>query len=203
MRKMIKRVMLCLAIVLSGWCGSVIADRNSLRESIIRMHVVANSDSMEDQSVKLKIRDAVLKEMETGFAQISDPEAAKKYLQENLTKIEMVAKDILKAGGFEETATATLCKEAFGTRKYDTFTMPAGVYEALRITIGTGEGKNWWCVVFPSLCVPTTSADFTEVAASAGFTDSLNGALTGEGEYQLRFYSLEVLGRLENILFVE
>ena len=93
----------------------------------------------------------------------------------------------------------TLQKEVFDTRVYDTFTLPAGVYEALRITIGSGEGKNWWCVVFPTLCVPATSEGFEDVAAGAGFPESLTKSL--EGEYEIRFYLLDLLGKLEGYLF--
>ena len=103
--------------------------------------------------------------------------------------------------GFDGEAAVSLCKEAFDTRYYETFTLPAGVYEALRITIGEGNGKNWWCVVFPSLCVPATSSGFEDAAVGAGFSDTLSGAVTGEEDYEVRFYLLDTLGRLENILF--
>ena len=90
---------------------------------------------------------------------------------------------------------ATLDKEVFDTRYYDTFTLPAGVYEALRITIGEGEGKNWWCVGFPTLCLPATSEGFEDVAAGAGFPDTLTAALEGERGYRVRFILLDLLGK--------
>ena len=77
--------------------------------------------------------------------------------------------------------------------------MPAGTYDALRITVGEGQGQNWWCVVFPQLCLPAVSEGFEDTAAGAGFSDSLTGAL--EGEYQVRFFLLDCLGWLENFLF--
>ena len=92
----------------------------------------------------------------------------------------------------------TLGKEVFDTRYYDTFTLPAGVYEALRITIGEGQGKNWWCVVFPTLCVPATSDGFEDVAAGAGFPDALTSALEGESGYELRFFLLDLLGKWQS-----
>ena len=95
----------------------------------------------------------------------------------------------------------TLCKEAFDTRYYDTFTLPAGIYEALRITIGEGEGHNWWCVAFPSLCLSATSEEFADKAAGAGFPDSLTGALDGEEKYEVRFFLLDALGELEKFLY--
>ena len=92
----------------------------------------------------------------------------------------------------------TFCKENFGTRLYDTFRLPAGIYEALRITIGEGEGQNWWCVAFPTLCVPATSEGFEGVAAGAGFPDRLNEALKDQESYSIRFFLLDCMGRVEN-----
>ena len=86
---------------------------------------------------------------------------------------------------------------------YETFRLPAGVYESLRIVIGTGEGHNWWCVVFPSLCIPATSSGFADIAVGAGFDSSLTAALEGQAGYEIRFYLLDQLGRLENIFFQE
>jgi stage II sporulation protein R len=90
--------------------------------------------------------------------------------------------------------------EEFSKRVYDTFSLPAGLYESLRIIIGEGEGKNWWCVVFPELCLPATSEGFEETASCAGFPDALTAALEGEEGYEIRFFLLDVLGRLENLI---
>jgi len=86
-------------------------------------------------------------------------------------------------------------------RNYDTFRLPAGVYESLRIVIGEGEGKNWWCVVFPELCLPATAEGFESVAVGSGFSEALSGALTGETQYEIRFFLLDCFGRLENFFF--
>lgn len=203
MKKLIKRVGVCLILAALVWCGTLIADRERLNEELIRLHVVANSDSEEDQSIKLQVRDAVTKSLQSDLEKLADVEEAKAYLKANLPKIQAVANEALAKAGFDGEAVVTLCKEAFETRYYDTFTLPAGVYEALRITIGEGEGHNWWCVVFPSLCVPATTGGFADTAAAAGFPESLSGALTGETEYEVRFFCLDALGKLENILFRE
>lgn len=201
MRKLMRRIVFCFLLAALVWCGTLIADREALNEELIRLHVVANSDSEADQTIKLRVRDAVVESLQSAMSDVADVEQAKAYLQENLPKIQEIANSVLKEAGYDGEAVVTLCKEAFDTRYYDTFTLPAGVYEALRITIGEGEGHNWWCVVFPTLCVPATSEGFEDVAAGAGFSDALNGALTGETEYEVRFYLLDALGRLENILF--
>ena len=201
MRKMGRRVLFCLVLAATVWCTGILADRERLNEELIRLHVVAASDSDIDQSVKLKVRDAVLKGLQKSMADITDVEAAKTYLRENLPKVTALANDALKAAGYEGNAVVTFCKETFDKRIYDTFTLPAGIYESLRIVIGEGEGKNWWCVVFPEFCMPAAGRGFADVAAGVGFSDALTGALTGEESYEVRFFVLDLLGKLENKFF--
>lgn len=201
MRKMVARIGICLLIAVCFWCGSLVSDRQRLREDLIRLHVVGNSDSQQDQILKLKVRDAVTSSLQEGLADLGDVQQAKEYLQNNLRYIEEVASLVLREMGCEDSVKATLCLENFETRIYETFTLPAGVYQSLRIVIGNGEGKNWWCVVFPSFCIPAVSEDVETVAQAAGFPEALRGALVGETGYELRFGALDILGRLENILF--
>lgn len=201
MKKILKRIILCACISACFWGWGIIRDREKLNEELIRLHVVAASDSETDQTIKLQVRDAVIASLSQGMAQVTDIEQAKAYIRENLPKIQQAANDSLEALGCEKEAVATLKDEVFDTRFYDTFTLPAGVYEALRITIGEGEGKNWWCVVFPTLCVPATSEGFEDVAAGAGFPDALTAALEGEEGYEIRFWLLDFLGKLEGYLF--
>lgn len=203
MRKCIKRMLFCLVLAVTVWCTALLCDRMTLNSDLIRFHVVANSDSAQDQQIKLEVRDAVIKSLESAMEQMTDVEEAKAYLRENLPKIQAVANEALSAAGFDGEAVVSLCREAFDTRYYDTFTLPAGVYESLRITIGDGAGKNWWCVVFPTLCVPATAVGFQDTAASAGFSQSLSSVLTEKEEYEIRFFLLDALGKLENILFEE
>ena len=200
MRKLLKRIGICFLIVCLVWCGTVIADRQRLREELIRLHVVAASDSDEDQALKLRVRDAVVESLEDAMADLTDAEQAKAYLQENLPKIENLANQVLQEAGCTDTVQVSLAAEEFATRVYDTFTLPAGLYDSLRIIIGEGEGHNWWCVVFPSLCIPATSDGFEDTAAGAGFPDSLTGALEGEDGYEVRFFLLDALGSFENLI---
>ncbi len=198
MKKITKRLGICLLFAICVWSGRILADREVLSEQLIRLHVVANSDSQEDQTVKLQVRDAILESLQKDLTDIADVSQAKAYLEENLPKMERIANSTLEAAGFQQEAVVTLCKEAFDTRYYDTFTLPAGVYESLRITIGEGQGHNWWCVAFPSLCLPATTAGFADTAAGAGFSDTLTDTLTGEGDYEIRFFFLDTLGQLQN-----
>lgn len=196
MRKMLRRIGILLLVVVSVWLGGVLADRQRLREDILRLHVVGASDSAEDQQVKLRVRDAVLATLEEGLADLKDLDQAAAYVEEMLPRLEQTANRVLEESGFREKVTVSLGEEAFPMREYDSFSLPAGVYQALRVVIGDGAGKNWWCVVFPQLCLSATAEEFDEVSA---FSDTLNDSLTGE--YEIRFWVLDKLGELENFLW--
>ena len=195
MKKVLMAVFFCL---LATGIWNLAADRQTLKNQVVRLHVVGASDSDEDQAIKLQVRDAVLESLDHS---IDNAEEAKAYLAENLDRIEATANRVLAETGCGDTASVTLQKEAFDTRVYDTFTLPAGVYDALRITIGEGEGRNWWCVVFPSLCMPETTQGFEAVAVGAGFSDDLTDTLTGE--YEVRFLLLDLIGQVENFFHRE
>ena len=203
MRKLKKRLAACLLFVLCVWGGALLADRNKLNQELIRLHVVANSDSREDQQIKLKVRDAIQESLRKDLSAISDTEQAYAYIQKSLPKLRNIANGVLVCAGVEPDAVVDLCKEAFNVRVYDTFQLPSGVYNALRITIGEGQGKNWWCVVFPTLCEPATAAGFDEAAVEAGMSQELTNTLSGEKGYEIRFFLLDAMGKLENMLFEE
>ena len=201
MKKLLKPVFICFLLVCLVYTIALVLDRQKLRNELIRLHVVAASDSEEDQAIKLQVRDAVLESLQDGIENATDIEAAKAYIGSQLPKLESVANRVLAAAGCGDVATVSLQVEEFAARVYDTFSLPAGLYDSLRITIGEGEGRNWWCVTFPSLCMPATTEGFEAVAAGAGFSDELTGSLTGE--YEVRFYLLDLLGQLENFLHRE
>lgn len=201
MGRMVRRIVLCAVLACGVWTGMLLADRQKLNEELIRLHVVANSDSEIDQNLKLRVRDAILDSLQEGISQLTDVQQAKAYLYDKLPQLQQVAQQTLEQAGTYFPVTVSLEKEAFPRRQYDTFSLPAGVYHALRITIGTGEGHNWWCVVFPTLCVPATAEGFEQTAACADFSDDLTATLEGQPGYEVRFYLLDALGRLENFLF--
>ena len=198
MKKLLKRVFACFLLVCLVYAGALVLDRQKLQNELIRLHVVAASDSEEDQAIKLQVRDAVLESLREGLENVKDIEAARVYIESQLPKLESVANEVLTTAGCGDVATVRLQVEEFAARVYDTFSLPAGLYDSLRITIGEGEGRNWWCVTFPTLCIPATTEGFEAVAAGAGFSDELTGTLTGE--YEVRFYLLDLLGQLENFL---
>lgn len=199
MKKLIKLVFGCALVAAFLWFGSVLADRQRLNEDLIRLHVVANSDEAEDQNLKLQVRDAVVESLRTALADVQDTEQAKQYLQKNLPALQELANRTLDAAGSAQRAVVSLCREAFPVRDYDTFRLPAGTYNSLRIRIGEGEGKNWWCVVFPSLCLPQTESGFRNTAKAAGIPDSLACAISEDSHYEIRFFFLDKLGELEKL----
>lgn len=199
MRKIAKIIGTSLLLLVLVWIGTLIADRQRLSDNLIRLHVVAASDSQKDQSVKLKIRDAIIEELRSGVSLLPDVDSAKEYLQEQLPRLKEIAEQVVAQEGLKDSVGVALRQESFPTRHYDTFSLPAGVYESLKITIGEGEGKNWWCVVFPSLCLPATAEGFADAAAGAGFPESLSGALRHDSGYEIRFFFLDCLGWLENL----
>ena len=198
MKRHLKRIGWVALTVACIWLWGIVTDSSNLREELLRLHVVGASNSEEDQAVKLQVRDAVLQSLEEGLQDMTDPKEAYDYVARMLPRVEEAANRCLAAAGFSETVQVSLTEEAFPTREYDTFSLPAGVYKALRVVIGEGEGKNWWCVVFPQLCVGT-QAQFVETANAAGLDPELAGTL--EGDYELRFWVLEKLGELKNQFF--
>lgn len=191
----------CLILALLVGAASLVIDRQRLREDLIRLHVVGASDAEADQTVKLQVRDAVTAALADVVSAFPDARAAYAYLQAHLADIEQIANDALAAAGVSDRATVTLGEEAFPTRQYDTFSLPAGVYRSLRIRIGQAQGRNWWCVVFPGLCASATTEGFRDTAAGAGFSDTLTDTLRQEQGYEVRFFLLDCLGWLQNWLF--
>ena len=157
MKKLLKRIGICLVLAASVWCGSLLADRQRLNDGLIRFHVVANSDSEEDQSVKLQVRDAVLEAINQDFSGDGTLEGTIACLEGEMDHIEETANEVLAEAGMPYQAKAELTEMYFTTREYErdgsTFSMPAGRYQALRITLGSGEGHNWWCVAYPPMCI--------------------------------------------------
>lgn len=141
-------------------------DCGEVRSEVLRLHIPANSDSGEDQAVKLELRDFLLAEYGNELSEFSDLSAAEERVCELLPEIERRCCEFLAERGFGYGAKAELVDMYFTTREYDRLILPAGEYAALRITLGSGEGHNWWCVIFPQLCLPAVS-ETTNVTDSA------------------------------------
>lgn len=186
----------CALFLLSCSLLSVfpIRGEEALYERTVRLHVIARSDSPEDQAEKLRVRDAVLAALAEPLAAASDTESAKVILAGRLSEMEAAAKAVTDAD-----VTVSLGKEAYPTRHYEGFSLPAGEYTSLRIVLDEGAGQNWWCVLFPRLCTAAASRDdfYTDFIA-AGFTPEQYRLIREEstGKYKIRFKILEILSSL-------
>ena len=194
---------ICTLVLLFSACTGIraLGVDAELYDRILRLHVIADSDSDADQAVKLKVRDAVLKllgdEMETS----PDLEQARTAAERLMPEAERVARQVLRDRGFSYGATVTLGYEYYPTRDYGGFRLPAGRYLSYRIVLGSGEGHNWWCVLFPALCTAPAERQEDEFV-TAGFTPGQIGVLSGKKspKYAVRFRILELLGELEEKL---
>ncbi len=149
-----------------GSFGEFARQCEGIQTEVLRLHIPANSDSDSDQSVKLRLRDFLLTEYGGRLSQLDSVQEAKAAAAELLPEIERASCEFLAAEGMDYGAKAELCDMYFTTRVYDNVTLPAGEYSALRVTLGSGEGQNWWCVMFPPLCIPA-AAEYREEAEDA------------------------------------
>ena len=175
------------ACLMAGTLALGAQDR--LSGKVVRLHVLANSDSEEDQALKLLVRDRVLERAAAILEEAGDRQEAEALLRRAIPELEAAAAREIAAEGYDYSVTAELVEAAFPTKEYQGFTLPAGRYLALRIVIGQGAGQNWWCVVFPPLCV---SADVPAAALQAGFTEEEVSLITEEdGGYVLKLKAVE------------
>lgn len=159
-RRLLGRALVC-GFVLAALCSffPFAAACGQLPRDVVRLHVVANSNGAEDQAVKLLVRDAVLEEAARWYQGASSMEEASSQLCTHLQSIAGAARQVLGEQGVGYSATAQMTEMYFPTRDYGDFRLPAGRYRTLRVTLGEGAGKNWWCVVFPSLCLPAATQE--------------------------------------------
>ena len=129
------------------------ADCRDIADNTFRLHILANSDSDADQALKLKVRDKVLSYTAELFRDAPDKETSMQAVGQHLREIAEVACDEVRANGYDYPVKAEITRMYFSTRHYDGYTLPAGMYDALRLSIGKAEGHNWWCVMYPSLCL--------------------------------------------------
>lgn len=188
---------LCAAMLWGAWS---MQRQDALAQKMIRLHVIANSDSDEDQALKLEVRDKVLDFTTTILQRSADMEDAQVRLREELTHIEDIAQREIVHQGYDYPVTAQLASTEFPLKEYDGFSLPAGEYMALRLVIGEGEGQNWWCVVYPPLCT-AAATDMPRTAVAAGLTDDDVSLITEEDAgYVLRFRSVELWEQLRQWL---
>lgn len=161
-------------------------------ESTVRLHVLANSDSEEDQKLKLQVRDAIL-ETVMDFESSNKKEAIKN-IEENKKRLEEIAKTVIKNNGYDYDVKVEIGEELYPTKYYDDFALPAGEYTSVRVVIGNGDGRNWWCVLYPPLCTSLATDNKEEVCIQAGLTKDQYNLITANnsGKYKIKFRFLEL-----------
>lgn len=194
MKKTIKRIeisilislIICSALNITAFSNQC----DSIREKMLRMHIIANSDSVEDQNLKLKVRDAVLlKGKEIFDGSITADEAEEKIIP-HIDELKETALSIINDEGFDYDVNITVQKDYFKTRTYDnSVTLPAGYYTAVKVIIGEGNGKNWWCVMFPPMCLPAANA---ECSIEDVLSVEENNIVSNGQKYKLKFKILEI-----------
>lgn len=182
------------AVCCSALSGTAQSYR-SLEQNVLRLHILANSDSIDDQALKLKVRDKVLEQANTLFnGKAESVEDAEHIAAENLEVLEQTAQQLVWDAGYSYPVKAQLVEMPFDDRTYGDWVMPAGEYTALRITIGAAQGQNWWCVMYPSLCVPNAcevTAD--EETAEDAFGKSEQDLLRHHERYAVKLKCVEWL----------
>ncbi len=163
---------------------------DNLYSSVIRIHVLANSDEESDQEKKLLVRDRILNFAKENLSENTTREEAEKEIENLLPQIISLAEDTLKNAGSKDKVSATLSHEYYPTRQYEDFSLPAGKYLSLRVMIGEAKGQNWWCVLFPPICI-NSAVETEDALAKAGMEEKNISTVTGKKRYIYRFKLLE------------
>lgn len=187
-----------LSIYIAFSCTYFAAAAQSVREDVVRLHILANSDSEKDQNIKLKVRDALLEKNTLILSDGVNQDNAVEYFELSKDELLETASDVLRENGFDYDVKVYLEKEYFETREYGELIFPAGEYTALKVVLGEGRGRNWWCVMFPPLCVP--AADDIEVKNNTEdyLTESGNEIVNGGKKYIMKFKLLEIYEELKS-----
>ena len=174
------------------WVFATLRDAKAVYDGVVRLHILADSDESDEQRLKLKVRDAILAAYGDMLSGQTSVEGAKDYLSGELSTIQALAERVVLSEGYPHAVEVRFCEEYYPTRVYEGFTLPAGRYTSLRVLIGSGEGKNWFCMVYPPLC--TASCESDEALLEAGFSQSEVRLLTeNEEDYTLRFKLVETV----------
>ena len=174
---------------------------DKIYDNVLRLHVLANSDSEEDQTLKLKVRDAILERSSELFGKSESIEEAADSINANIDAITEVARKVIAENGYDYPVSVTLTNEHYPTRSYEALSFPSGEYLSLRVMIGDAEGQNWWCVLFPPLCLSaaTDKAVAEDAFISVGLTGEQYRIITESDntKYTVRFKILETIEGLK------
>ena len=193
---------IAISLYMAFSCTYFTASAGTVKEDVVRLHILANSNSEIDQAVKSEVRDALLKTNASILSDNVTKENAKEHFEKSKDILLKTAEETLKENGFDYDVKITLQEEYFETRSYGSLTFPAGRYTALKVVLGEGEGKNWWCVMFPPLCVPAADGLETNENTADYLTESGEKIVNGGEKYIVKFKILELYEEFRNKLGV-
>lgn len=182
---------LCFSLCLGTWAQ---AKQSSLSSSLVRLHVIAVSDDEYEQTLKLRVRDGVLSYISPKLRNVKSAQQAQEIIKSELDGIKAAAESSAEGRSVE----VTLSQEYYPTRNYEKFSLPAGKYQSLRVILGEGEGHNWWCVVFPPLCLSAAEQE----QAVESMSEDMRGIVTEEDGCEYKFRILELWGELMELIGV-
>ena len=200
MKKILTLSVACIAIFIFLGLMPVHGEAE-IYDNVIRLHVLANSDREEDQELKLKVRDVILEEVSESCVDVSDIEEAKKKINNEIPNIEAVAERYIRELGYNYDVSIDFDHEIYATREYEDFSFPAGKYLSLQVKIGAAEGKNWWCVLFPPMCLSTaveSKKDAEAALVDIGLSGEQYKIITDNdnAKYNVRFKILETIEKV-------
>jgi stage II sporulation protein R len=206
MKRQSKRILIIEAAAILGLIITIVINSittfaeeyEHITDNVLRLHILANSDSDEDQALKLLVRDAILDETADMFKNADGKQEAVIAAKKAIPEIERIARKVIGEQGYDYAVSACVTTMDFDTRVYGDITMPAGEYEAIRVTIGEAEGKNWWCVMFPPLCIPAVAADETIEVFSEILTESEKDILQNPVKYEARFFIVDLINDIKS-----
>lgn len=198
-KKIIKniRISVLTALVLSIVVSMVSfnAKCDDLRNNVLRLHILANSDSEADQELKLKVRDEILENSALRFEECCNLTEAIEVAENSTEELNKIASKVINENGYNYDVNIEIGKSYFDTREYENFTLPAGFYNSVIIKIGRAEGKNWWCVMFPALCVPSANASLNQTV-----DDKSAEIATNASNYKIAFKTVEIYEKIKKIV---
>lgn len=183
-------------LIITSYITPFIQTSNRISNDVFRLHILANSDSEEDQNLKLKVRDEILKSSQTLFLNCKSLNEIIDISINNINYFKSIAEKCIKDNGYEYDVNVYVDKEYFNTRKYERITLPSGIYNALKIEIGQAKGHNWWCVMFPAICLSAVSdEEIYEILDE----DEIN-LINSNEKYEIRFKIVEIYAKIKDEL---
>ncbi len=186
-----------LLLLAAAYTAPFIKTSERISNDVFRLHILANSDDQIDQQLKLKVRDAVLEKGKDIFEGCTSLEETIERCENNIDFFESTASKCIAENGYDYPVKAYVDKEFFNTREYETITLPGGVYNALKIEIGEAKGHNWWCVMFPAICLSAVSED----EINNVLDDEESALISKNKKYEIRFKIVEIYEDIKNKLF--